>query len=69
MNRAEKLNKIAAVLCGADDITVDCPYKSMDDFDGICSDISIELPAEIEARKKQYSYYRDLLLSFKELTT
>ena len=30
MNRAEKLNKIAAVLCGADDITVDCPYKSMD---------------------------------------
>ncbi len=33
-------------------------------FDAICSDLNIGLPAEIEARNKQYAYYRDLLLSF-----
>lgn len=30
MDRAEKLNTIAVVLCGADDSTTDCPYRSMD---------------------------------------
>ena len=33
-------------------------------FDHLCNDISNGLPAEIEARKKQYEYYRDTLLSF-----
>ncbi|WP_293651690.1 restriction endonuclease subunit S [uncultured Campylobacter sp.] len=33
----------------------------------ISNDISNGLPAEIEARKKQYEYYRDKLLTFKEL--
>ncbi len=33
----------------------------------LCNDISEGLPAEIEARKKQYEYYRDKLLTFKEL--
>ena len=36
----------------------------LDNFEAICSDLQIGLPAEIEARKKQYEYYRDLLLSF-----
>lgn len=36
-------------------------------FDKLCNDISEGLPAEIEARKKQYEYYRDKLLTFKEL--
>ena len=36
-------------------------------FYKICNDISEGLPAEIEARQKQYEYYRDKLLSFKEL--
>ena len=36
----------------------------LDNFDAICSDLKIGLPAEIEARKKQYEYYRDLLLTF-----
>ncbi len=36
----------------------------LDNFDAICSDLNIGLPAEIEARQKQYEYYRDLLLSF-----
>jgi len=36
-------------------------------FDALCNDISDGLPAEIEARQKQYEYYRDKLLTFKEL--
>lgn len=36
----------------------------LDNFDAICSNLNIGLPAEIEARQKQYEYYRDLLLSF-----
>ena len=39
----------------------------LDNFESICSDLNIGLPAEIEARQKQYEYYRDKLLSFKEL--
>lgn len=35
-------------------------------FDKLCNDISEGLPAEIEARRKQYEYYRDKLLTFKE---
>jgi type I restriction enzyme S subunit len=30
------------------------------------NDLSSGLPAEIEARRQQYAYYRDRLLSFKE---
>lgn len=48
----EKQNQIVAIL---------------DRFDTLCNDISEGLPAEIEARQKQYEYYRDKLLSFKEL--
>ena len=39
----------------------------LDKFDTVCNDISIGLPAEIAARQKQYEYYRDKLLAFKEL--
>lgn len=39
----------------------------LDRFDKLCSDISEGLPAEIEARQKQYEYYREKLLSFKKL--
>lgn len=38
----------------------------LDSFDAICCDLNIGLPAEIEARQKQYEYYRDKLLSFKK---
>ena len=37
----------------------------LDRFDTICNNLSSGLPAEIEARKKQYEYYRDMLLEFK----
>ena len=39
----------------------------LDRFDSLCNDIFQGLPAEIEARQKQYEYYRDKLLTFKEL--
>ena len=39
----------------------------LDRFDKLCNDIIEGLPAEIEARRKQYEYYRDKLLSFKPL--
>ena len=38
--------------------------KILDRFDKLNNDMSKGLPAEIEARKKQYEYYRDTLLSF-----
>ena len=61
VNRADLIN-----------ITISLPPLSvqqrivnvLDNFDSICSDLKIGLPAEIEARKKQYEYYRDLLLTF-----
>ena len=36
----------------------------LDKFDTLCNDISVGIPAEIEARQKQYEYYRDKLLTF-----
>ena len=38
----------------------------LDRFDTICNDLTSGLPAEIEARQKQYEYYRDKLLTFEE---
>ncbi len=40
----------------------------LDNFEKICNDLNIGLPAEIEARQKQYEYYREKLLNFKELS-
>lgn len=42
----------------------ECLVSILDNFETICSDLNIGLPAEIEARKKQYEYYRDKLLEF-----
>lgn len=39
----------------------------LDRFDALCNDLTSGLPAEIEARRKQYEYYRDKLLTFKRL--
>lgn len=38
----------------------------LDKFDALTTDITAGLPAEITARQKQYEYYRDKLLTFKE---
>lgn len=41
---------------------------ALDCFDALVNDLNIGLPAELAARRKQYEYYRDRLLSFKEAT-
>lgn len=49
------------------DITVQESIVSiLDRFDALCNDLTSGLPAEIAARQKQYEYYRDKLLTFKE---
>ena len=40
----------------------------LDKFDSLINDLTTGLPAEIAARQKQYEYYRDKLLTFKELS-
>ena len=39
----------------------------LDKFSELTSDLTDGLPAEIEARRKQYEYYRNKLLDFKEI--
>lgn len=39
----------------------------LDKFELLVNDISIGLPAELKARRQQYEYYRDKLLTFKEI--
>lgn len=38
----------------------------LDKFDALVNDLSVGLPAELAARRQQYEYYRDSLLSFEE---
>lgn len=44
------------------------PSMLAEDMAVVCNDLTSGLPAEIEARRKQYEYYRDKLLSFKEVS-
>lgn len=54
------------------DITIPVPpievqteiVKILDNFTELSAELSAELTAELTARKKQYEYYRDLLLDF-----
>jgi type I restriction enzyme S subunit len=39
----------------------------LDKFDALVNDLSSGLPAEIAARRQQYEYYRDKLLTFQEI--
>lgn len=38
----------------------------LDKFDALVNDLSVGLPAELAARRRQYNYYRDKLLTFEE---
>ncbi|MDE5590066.1 MAG: restriction endonuclease subunit S [Acetatifactor sp.] len=62
----ENLNKISIPVPSAK--CVKYIVDILDHFDTLCNDLSARLRAEIEARQKQYEYYRDKLLSFQELT-
>ncbi|WRC52416.1 restriction endonuclease subunit S [Helicobacter pylori] len=42
--------------------------KILDQFSILTTDLLAGIPAEIKARKKQYEYYREKLLTFKPLT-
>ncbi len=42
--------------------------KILDQFSALTTDLLAGIPAEIKARKKQYEYYREKLLTFKPLT-
>ena len=39
----------------------------LDQFNDLTNSISLGLPKEIELRKQQYEYYRNKLLTFKQL--
>jgi type I restriction enzyme, S subunit len=39
----------------------------LDKFDALVNDLRVGLPAELNARRKQFEYYRDRLLTFEEL--
>jgi type I restriction enzyme S subunit len=39
---------------------------TLDNFDALVNDLSIGLPAELAARRRQYAHYRDRLLTFEE---
>lgn len=40
--------------------------STLDKFNAMISDLSVGLPAELAARRRQYEYYRDRLLTFQE---
>ena len=62
---APELKKIKIPLPPLD--VQECIVSILDRFDALCNNLTSGLPAEIEARKKQYEYYRDKLLTFQEM--
>ena len=42
--------------------------ETLDSLDRLVTDLSVGLPAELAARRRQYEYYRDKLLTFEEAT-
>lgn len=63
LNQAN-LNKIPIPVPSSDE--QDRIVAILDRFDALVNDLSIGLPAELAARRKQYEHYRDRLLTFPE---
>lgn len=59
----KSLNSIVIMLPGEEELKR--TVEILDRFDRLCNDLAEGLPEEIEARQKQYEYYRDKLLTFK----
>lgn len=67
-----KLKRLSAD--GLGQVVIPVPSRSeqdrivavLDGFDGLVNDLSLRLPAELRARRRQYEYYRDRLLMFPE---
>ena len=58
----KNLNKIPILLPSSEKVTR--IVRILEQFDTLCNDINKGIPAEINARKRQYEYYRDKLLKF-----
>ena len=58
----DKLNGI--VICLPIIEEQDRIVEILDRFNTLCNDLTVGLPADIEARQKQYEYYRNKLLTF-----
>jgi len=69
-----KVRRISGEKLGKIRIPVPVPKEQerivaiLDRFDTLVNNLSDGLPAEIITRRKQYEYYRDRLLTFKEAT-
>lgn len=62
------LNQVANLSIALPDLkTQDEIISNLKPLDELVRNISVGLPAEINARRKQYEYYRDKLLTFEEL--
>ena len=64
-----KLNKSNLTKIPVPDPSLDekeCIVAALDNFEALVNDLSIGLPAELTARRQQYEYYRDHLLTFEE---
>lgn len=42
--------------------------RILDTFTELTAELTVKLTTELTVRKKQYEYYRDKLLTFKEIT-
>jgi type I restriction enzyme S subunit len=74
-----KISSINSAGLGKANIPIPCPdnpkksleiqaeiVRILDAFSGLTAELAADLTAELTARKKQYNYYRDQLLSFHE---
>lgn len=61
----DNLNKIPIPVLNSEEMRY--MVNVLDQFDALCHSNSEGLPAEIEARQKQYEFYCDKLLTFKQL--
>lgn len=61
------VGKLGEIMIPVPPLIVQCKAASLlDKFDALVNDLTIGLPAELNARRRQYQHYRDRLLTFQE---